>query len=322
MKVDTAYNVEARPHVGDLLDEHFTVEEIGGPSAFGWHTVSLGMRCPRLAYYSLVRHLRPKRPSPGMERGTLMHACLARHYLTGGVETFKPLEVIQPYLPDLAHECDRLLRAYFDAYAAEEARNWTVCGVEYEAGGRVRGVPTTGRRSGKRVHIPITCRYDLIVKLRERDGTLDSGCYVVDHKVLSRLDQDAVRNFGMSGQFLQNALVWKLARLDRQFGPLRGFIVNVIIATKTVQLERLRITIAPRDIARYLEIVRPNAIDLWARLHAPHHQRVENWPMNLSACSSAYGMCKFWALCDSHGELEDALYTIKPVHASSTGGKK
>ena len=80
--------------ISALLADHYSADEVGGPSPCGWHAVSLAMSCWRRVFHQSIEGLVSIRPKPGREIGTLLHACLARHYLTGGKDTYTPLTIV------------------------------------------------------------------------------------------------------------------------------------------------------------------------------------------------------------------------------------
>lgn len=304
-----------RPHLVDLLRDAGLAT---GGSPRGWSAISAFAKCPRLAYFQFVEGLRPKRPSAGLDVGTLGHMCLERHYLTGGQDTWKPLDAIKEHLPELAFEVRRLLDAYFARYAYQEATTWDVRAVEYDAHAELQGRPIKGKWAGRLVRAPITCRFDLIVAAREPNapcapfGPAPQGVYVVDHKFYSALTRDAIRGFSLDGQFLSMATIWQLGRLDQTFGRLNGFIINAVIKTKQVQLQRLEVQIDQRDIDRFRPVLARQAVEFHSRLAAPHRRTEDQWEMNVTSCISRYGACRFFDLCESHGDLHD-LYERDPA---------
>jgi len=168
------------PHsVDEVLKANFTDEEIGGESSFGSHRIKTYMACQRRAFLSYVKKLTPTRGSEALDLGTLVHACLARHYKTGGKDTWRPTYVVEPYEPKLAAEARRLLYAYFEKYGEQEAREWDTRAVEYEIAAEL----TDGKR-----HCPLTARLDLLVAKRADGappapyGRVADGVWSCDHK--------------------------------------------------------------------------------------------------------------------------------------------
>jgi hypothetical protein len=137
--------------------------------------------------------------------------------------------------------------------------------------------------------------------------------YVVDHKFLRAMTRDAVEGYAMDGQFLLMSLLWKRKRLEKVYGPLLGFIINVVTKTKVPECKRLEVVISDEDVLRFEETIRPVVVELQSRLDAPHKNELDNWPMNFAVCKNprGFGLCPFWDLCASHGKLVD-LYEISP----------
>lgn len=292
---------ESRPYLSDLIKS-------AGPSRFGWHAVSLGMRCDRLAYYSLVKKLRSKTPSEALDFGVLIHACLEQHYKTGGRDTYKPILEIKDTLPEMALKAETLIDAYVKRYGREEASTWDIRGVEAEHECFIKA-----GRLGKLLY---TCRYDLIMALKqpgeppEPYGPINSGCTIVESKTTSALSRDLIESFGFDPQLLSQNFIWRKGGLDKIYGPLNGFIINIMVKTKIPQFERLEIKLEDRDVDRFEGILTANLKRIYSKLKRDSND--ENlWPLNLSACRQRFGSCQFIDLCSSHGSLLD-MYSLIP----------
>lgn len=132
---------------------------------------------------------------------------------------------------------------------------------------------------------------------------------LVTHNTVASLRRSYLTGYGMNGQLLMNALVFKLGGLERVYGPLKGFILNIIVKTKTVQTERLQVSITPEDLIRFEDMIRPHVAELWARRRSPHKRRASHWPMNMASCSGEYGLCDYFDLCESHGRARSLYHT-------------
>lgn len=311
----------ARPSVDALLAKHYTEDQIGGPSPAGWHRISTLMRCPRAVFHEQIEGLSSTRPKEGLDIGTLLHACLARHYLTSGLETLRPIELVEAHYPEYAETARRVIEKLRKDFWPEEATRWAVRGVEELHQAWVRGPLMFGKRQGERVRAPISCRCDLIIAEREPGqappprGPVSQGVYIVDHKFVQALRRSFITGFSMDGQLLMNALVWRKAKLERVYGPLRGFVVNVVTKAKEPRVERLRIAITEEDVDRFEEVISPWAAELEVRKKQPHKNRQDRWPMNLAGCKGEY-TCDFFDLCESHGRARN-LYTIRTREAAA-----
>ena len=178
----------------DDVDIEALLKEIpemqGGPSKGGmsWHTLYPFEQCPRMAYYNSVRALRRKgKPPKHFAIGTLLHACFELHYRTGGQKTFEPIEIAHKAgLYEEAAVVKKCLLAYLEKYAAEEAQTWDVRGLEVQATYFLPPIKV----NGKQVRIPLTCRHDALIALRDPGapcapyGPVDSGTFILDWKCL------------------------------------------------------------------------------------------------------------------------------------------
>lgn len=298
----------ARPHAADLLDQ-LGSEYLGGPSVRGWSKISSYMICKRMYFLESIRKLRSKKSSPALDIGTLCHACMAAHYYTGGQKTWEPLAVVEETQPELAAEVRRLLNAYFSRYADSEAATWDVRAVEFEVIGSISHNGATA---------PVSCRFDLLIRKKTEDqpslawGPSPEGVWIVDHKFLARLTRDIVEGYSMDGQFLLMAYLWRQQGLTNFFGPLNGFIINIVTKTQKPECKRLDIAIDDQDVERFANTIAPvtTEIDFRVQTYGPNE---EAWPMNFAVCKSprGYGICKYHDLCASHGKNTD-MYEVAP----------
>jgi hypothetical protein len=284
----------------ELLTKHFTTDEIGSESSFGSHRVKSYMGCNRLAYYTYIKRLQTAQKSMALDIGTLIHACLARNYMTGGKDTWKPLEALINDMPDTVLEVQRILTAYFRKWGSEEANTWSVRAVEHEAKGLL---------SMNGLTCPLTARYDLVIAKRPwgspdlPPGPNPNGCYVVEHKSTRALTNEYTRGYSFDFQIMTQATLWKLGGMDEILGPLNGFIINILVKTKEPQFHRLEVVITDDDIARFLESITPPAVELYAKMNDPaRRDNPKHWPLNMSYCKAGgYGLCKYFDLCESGG---------------------
>ena len=306
----------AKPHIADLLDQKMKADYLGGPSVRGWSKIKTYMVCDRLYFLEGIRKVRPLKQSAALDIGTLFHACMAAHYATGGQDTFKPLQALIHEAPQTVHEVSRLLHAYFQLYAHEEASTWDIRAVEHEVVGSMTHqfpwmqVPWVA---------PVSCRFDLVIRKKPVGapsapyGPPPEGVYVVDHKVHARLSRDLLEGYGMDGQFLLMAYLWRQQGLEKTLGKLNGFILNIITKTANPECKRLDVAISDEDVTRFAQTIAPVVCEMDMRIKAPDALQEANWPMNFAVCKSpfGYGLCKFWDLCISHGRQE-GLYEIAP----------
>lgn len=305
-----------RPSVSDLLVQTGFANSTGG-SVRGWSALQLAPRCWRAAFYKLVRGLAPGRSSDAMDLGVLYHACMEAHYSTGGVDTYKPLDALQTALPDLVAKTRRLVDAKLRKFGKLESETWDIRAVEYEVVSYVEGKPTLGAYKGRRIKAPVSSKFDLVLAKREPGapyepyGPIAKGVYLMDHKTTKALTRDKVAGFGMDPQLLLMAHNWRAAKLEQVFGPLLGVIIELVVNTKEVNIERIEVSIDDRDVQRFMEFLTPWALNLESLYGLPEAERSDQarWPMNYAGCRSAYGMCSYFDLCESHGVLEPLYVT-------------
>ncbi len=311
-------NTPAPPSVSELLAQRGFPESIGG-STRGWSAMSLAPKCWRLAFYTLVKGYQPLRPSDALDKGTLFHSCMECHFRSGGQETEKPLQVVEADMPELVAKVRRLIRARMQMWGAEEARTHDIRALEYEVVCRIEGKATMGAYAGHYVVAPVSSKFDLVFGRRAPDaplappGPLPDGVSILDYKTTSRATRDKTAGYGMDAQLLLMAYNWRAGGLDQVFGPLRSIIIELIVDTKELPLRHLEIMVEDADVERFMRFLIPWAVNLESMLALAEGERddEENWPMNYAGCHTAYGLCKFWDLCETRGRAT-SLYAVHP----------
>ena len=292
---------------------------VGGPSrgGFSWSTMKYPMECWRKAWYALVMGLGKPGGSKAMHVGSIVHACFEMHYRTGGIQTFAPCDAVaQAGAPGIAGEARRLVYGSLSKYGHEEAANWDVRAIENQG----TWFMPPEKVGNKRVYIPLTCRHDLIVAMRETPGgpcvdpgkPVPHGSYILDWKSASALTYDLTKGYSMDPQFLMNALIYLNAEVD-QFGPLAGVIISILVKHKNLDPEKSFFRIyANADVSLvkefYLGEIRPYALELYSRL-VDGNKRTDRtcWPKNHSSCVGRYGVCPYFDICDTPSIGEDAV---------------
>jgi len=320
-------------HAGAKGEEHVDVDAAllqieglsGGSSTGGisWHTLETCMRCWRKAYYDFIMGLVGLTFSRALQFGSLYHACLELWYRSGGGRSIdEPCEVVRHAgAPKLAGEVKRLVFAQLQKYGTEEAATWdvraveknTVCWIEPQ------------RINGREVWVPLSCRHDLIVAIKEHGapsapaGPVPGGVKVVDHKTTSSMTHDMVKGYAMDGQFLMNALTFLRAGGMAEFGPFTGMIYSLAAKHKRPDLEksfrRVETVTDDAHLAEfYKQEVKPWATELWRRVHSDRVRGDRNlWPKKHSSCVGRYGCCKYFNVCDVGGSsLLDTLFRVDP----------
>lgn len=308
-----------KPQLSDAIDAKLANAPWarGGPSVRGWSKISTFMICQRMYYLESIKKMRPRKQSPALSIGTLFHECMAAHYSTGGQHTFDPLHALKDEYPDIVYEVNRLLQAYFAKYAVEEAQTWDIRAVENEVVGHFTYKPPRAKKEREAL---VSCRHDLVIRQKQPGtptapaGPCADGVWIVDHKVMAAITRDLVSGYGMDGQFLLMAYLWKNRGLEKTLGKLNGFIINIVTKTKNVECKRLQVDISTEDVDRFASRMQDVVGLLDQRVNAKDSLDIEAWPMNFAVCKSprGYGVCRFWDFCTSHG-TQDALYEIAPL---------
>ena len=310
----------------DAVDVNAALDEVpglmGGPSVggFSWHTLEPCFQCWRKAWYKHVEGLVSQRPHRALNWGSLWHACWELWYRSGGQRAYdEPCDAVrQAGAPKLAGEVQRLMYAMLKQYAEEEASTWDI-----------RGVETNGifwmepeRIDGKTVHVPISCRHDLIIAKRKPgsachpEGPVPHGCYVCDHKSASALTYDLTKGYAMDGQFKTNALVYMKSGEVERFGPFNGIIVSIVVKHKNPKPEsfkRIETSVSDKAIAEFYQYeIKPYALEFYRRLASERYRGDINlWPRNTTHCVNRYGCCEFFDLCDIGGSsVKDAMFKV------------
>jgi len=271
-------NIKYLDDVLGTIFEKFGMPRLGGASGRGWSSHSTFQRCPylfKVKYLDRVRGL----PALALETGSAFHTFLALHYrwmmdpewqltpqickdelLAGGV---RPQPVIEAW---------RLYEAYADHYQddylyplAEE--HW----AEDPDGN--------------------TCRYDLIARVDvERPGIVP-GAYIVEHKTAARFTADALEGWKNDGEILGQIMIWKRAGLDKQFGKLRGNIVNIVGKQRLIQFHRTIIPAQRWHVQQHMEDLK-----MWSALQQMY-AATDFWPKARANCVTKFGMCDLFDHC-------------------------
>ena len=293
----------------------------GGPSVGGlsWHTLE-HTRCDRRTWYALCRGMVEREPGPALSFGTLFHACMEFYYKSGGDlnRTFLPCDMLlkrSAAAAEMAADVRTLIMAMLRTYAEDEAATWCPLAVEQQATFWLPAVKIAGAKR----RIPITCRHDLLVHLRQPGGPVPVGpapsVYVCDLKTTARLSYDLIKGYALDGQLMTNLVCYMLSGEVEKFGPLAGVIVK--IAAKHAHpepgksFERVRDSVDDRALSFfYRDELMPMAYTLVEKLLGPNvSQGKEAWPMNRKECVGRF-LCPYFNLC-AFGETEYELSRYK-----------
>jgi hypothetical protein len=292
----------------------------GGPSEGGisWHTLELFKICPYKAYLNKVLGLRRKTRQHALEFGSLFHAVMFMHRSTAAQRTYDPCQaVVNAGGADLAGDVWKLCHAFLTRYAPEESRRWAYRALENNA---VMWMPDE-KIVGKRRRLPLSCRHDSIVYLKNSDdepwpgaGPMADGVWIEDLKTAGKNRYELTKAFGMDGQFLMNGLIFRNSDEIERFGPLRGVIVSIAFKHKDPSPDRscvrLEVPMQPHFIdSFYHRDLKPAVLAFAEKLYHPESEDAKRWPLNrcLGACRGPYGLCPYFDLCDhGMGDLRQA----------------
>lgn len=290
----------------------------GGPSTggFSWHNLEAAEACWRRAFFEMVLGLRKKIVSPALQLGSLVHACFELHYKSGGMRTFEPCDAVaRAGAVELAGDARRFVYGQLQKYGQEEASTWDIRGVELQG----TWFMPPEKIGNKTVHLPLTCRHDLVTALRAPGGPchppgqpVPGGVHIVDFKTAKAMSYDLTKGYGMDGQFLMNALIYQQAEAATM-GPLAGVIVSIIAKHKkldpTKSFFRVHTVADEGSVAEfYHDEARPWALELYRRLKEKSIRGdMSKWPKCRASCVGQYGPCFFFDICDSPPGSEEAI---------------
>lgn len=272
----------------EIIFSNAGVPRLGGASGDrGWSSVSTFQRCPYL-WKRRYMTVQPPALGPGpaaLEIGGLVHTFLALHYMQV-IDTAYPLSPVRcrdsllaaMVTPDHVHEAWRLYEAYFAYYAHDD---FVPLAVEYHL------VDPVTKRS---------CRYDLICRLDKAQAGLLPGTYLMDHKTLSRFDQNALLQWKNDGELIGQWELYEKLHLEKRFGPLQGMCANLIGKQKDPKFERA--WIRPSDA-----LIRDHkkSLAVWsARIDLA--KATGDFPRARANCISKHGRCDQADHCTQESE--------------------
>lgn len=264
-----------------------------GPSERGWHRIQNVLRCARLYAWKHESEELPRKDSPPLIRGSLLHAGLAHLYIRqqAAAEGRDPDEWYTPRQAVVAAaqernspEWDRMvgpvrqaLAQYIDNWSARDSLEWKVLFVEHEL--RARLGPD------KKLY---TQRADLVVE--DQQGRV----WIVDHKTAYRLTAKTLDQHILDGQFLGYQHFGQAIWGER----FRGVVVNRIrIDNKTgeASFSRRVLEPAPAALSDFVETVLHGE----ATIDQFSGKEPREWPgvFNSISCYNKYGKCPAFDLC-------------------------
>lgn len=256
-------------------------EFLGGPSAHGNSWWSSFQQCPRKFYLAHVKRLRGTNLSPALEIGGLMHEAVARYYTGGPAAAWELVDRASEVTPVVGAEVRRILSAWLLFYGPD--------GVKPKPPARVVELALEITEP-----FPYSCRIDAVCRQ-------DDGAAIYEMKTASRMDSNLLHGYEMNPQFLGQASMWKHCKQDKVWGPLKEFVVDLVVKTKQVQLEEVHVKI-PDDCVRAWE---KNMRHLWGEMQ--HCQTYAIWPQRPSNCVMYAARCTYYRYCASLGKDTEGL---------------
>lgn len=329
---------ESKVDVDEVLEKHYP--EIVGPSVGGYssHMTECFSQCKRKFWLSYVNAKKLRVQPRPLKFGSILHCCMALRYGGRHEETFRPCDLVaQAGAPDLAGEVRELIEQAISFHGQEEMMTWCPRAVEYNGIWWVK-VPI-GR---KYVALPFSFKIDLILGLKQQHephpgpGLYPQGVYIVDHKTASRVTTDLIEGFGNDWQFKSYSKAFVAGGYEKRFGPLAGVMPSILIKGCKPGKDPVRRIIAPYPKALLDEFCHDELFPAMAGIHermsdekifsTPLARMADGsaaWPRNTTHCVNRWGMCEYFAICDSgrfdHIEFKSARhFRIEDLESPST----
>lgn len=256
-----------------------------GPSPYGWSRIGSFLRCPRLFYQREIAKV-PRVVAWYLARGSICHAGLAQHFARIGAAQAgrDPLAFEDPHVAmgivarETADEDVRIkaLNAALEAYEVHRA----AYPVEPN---RIRAVELLLDTTFE--GYPYTARLDLVWE--DRSGLR----WIVDHKIVAKIEDKAFQRYALSGQFLGLNFLGR-----RKWGDGFGGIMLNVIGLRDGKCRRREIEPAPYALSRFESVV----VQAERRIAVLIEQDDPSaWPMAIheQVCTSAYGFCDEFERC-------------------------
>ena len=265
-------------------------ERIGGPSPWGNSKWSTFTQCPYKYYLKFVKRLRPVTPKKALEIGGLVHEMIGRYY-DAKLDSRSEEESLDrawdlcnraaDVTPEYAAEARRLMTAWFGTYA--------------ESG--------LARPEEKVVDVEVAVEVAEPFNYSSRlDAVLwRKGAYIHETKTASRMSALLLDGYEMNSQFLGQMYLWDKTWLKKEYGPLKGFIVDLIVKTKEVQLDRISVKIDPKQLRRWEKNMKLLSLGLkQCEVH-------KHWPQHMSNCTLYAQRCSYFNHCATGGSMKGLI---------------
>lgn len=294
---------------GNMLDSYeekswetiLTEEErMGGPSPWGNSKYSVFEQCPYKYHVAFNKRMRSTQLSDALEIGGLFHEGKAHYYL-------KDVELRDTDISDkdLDTACTKAMYDLLDRAhkvtprITSEVRRLLTGWMKIHGPGR----PTDNRHETLLIEpllevnrgFEYSTRLDRVI-LSEKLG----GPVIDETKTAGRKTEDLLASYTMDGQFLGQQYCWRHSPYYKEYGPLKGFIVDLTI--KTAQMSSTR-EVVPLNEA---------AMRDWEKQKRYTYKQMVNcgldnyWPKIRTNCVK-YGPCNLRKHCGILGRGKNAF---------------
>ena len=262
-------------------------ERIGGPSPWGNSKWSTFTQCPYKYYLKFVKRIKPKAPKKALEIGGLVHEMIG-HYYDSVLAKRSEEEALDSawelcnraaqITPEYAAEARRLMTAWFGTYAQSGIASPKEQVIDVECLAEVEKP------------FPYSTRIDAVL--------WRNGAYIHETKTASRMSSLLLDGYEMNSQFLGQMYLWDKTDLKKHYGPLKGFIVDLIVKTKEVQLDRINVKIDPKQLRRWEKNMK------WIVAELSQCEAHGHWPQHMSNCTMYAQRCSYFNYCATGGNMK------------------
>jgi len=276
-------------------------ERQGGPSEYGNSKYAVYEQCPYKYYIQFVLRMKSDKLNDPLEIGGLFHECKAHYYLK--YNEFRESDMSDE---DLDIECEKAIYGLLDR--AEKVTPRIASDVRRLVTGWMKvhgpGTRTDDRNTTLLVEPLIevdkgfkySTRLDRVFWDEKRDGPV-----IMETKTASRKSEDLLASYVMDGQFLGQQYCWRNSHYYRKFGPLKAFVVDLIV--KTAQLKMSQ-EIVPINLAAIRDWEKQKRYTYKAMMVS----KIDGyWPRMRSNCVKYGKPCQFRKHCGILGRGKAAF---------------
>ncbi len=320
-----------RQHGGaELLNK--VLEDYGsGATVMGSSKFKAGNHCLRRFFYRYIRGIFPKREEnekfSAVDIGSLFHAVMYNHVLTGGKETWEPLYRIVKRQPTGALDVKSVVDNYFRAHYKHDSLHYDFRGVE---------VPTIyickpRLLRGKKRSLVISTRHDALIhqlrrsEARAAPGEPASSIYLRNYKTCTNIPQVNMAGLRTDKQTTIELFLARFGHvifpdigpvqesLNEIYGNVLGLEYDFIVKRKKFKpstgTKRFKFNVSDEQLARQMVILEDFLYnEIGDRLYSDHWEDPYTWTQSFW-CHDVYfngWLCPYHRLCDSCGSQEIA----------------